>query len=235
MILLGEAGGSRLELERFAAALGLAGSAGIGQAVSIEPRARLELAGGRLVIDFSNADGFIGTIAGGFGIDANMDLTALWSPSTGLQIEGSGGIEIAIPTHIALGPIEIITLYVRVSIAESGGDLSLPIELSGAFSANLGVLQAAVDRIGVIARMTFPPDGGNLGPLDLGFEFKPPNGIGLSVDAGIVRGGGYLYIDVERGEYAGVLELDIAGIVVGQGDRAHHDADARRLGRASRC
>ena len=213
MILLGEAGGSRLEVQRFAAALGVSGSAGVGQPVDIEPRARLEVSGGRLVIDFSNADGFVGAVAGGFGIDANVDLAALWTPSTGLQIEGSGGIEIAVPTHVSLGPIEITTLYLRVSIAETNGDLSVPIELSGAFSANLGPLQAAVDRIGVIARMSFPRDGGNLGPLDLGFDFKPPNGIGLSVDAGVVRGGGYLYIDTERGEYAGVLELDLAGIV----------------------
>ena len=213
MILLGEAGGSRLELSKFSAGLGVSGSAGIGQPVEVEPRIRMALEGGRLVIDFSNADGFIGAVAGGFGIDANLDLAALWSPSTGLQIEGSGGIEIAVPTHIQLGPIEIVTLYLRVTIADDGGRPSLPIELSGAFSANLGPLQAAVDRIGVIARLTFPPDGGNLGPLDLGFEFKPPNGIGLAVDAGIVKGGGYLYIDTERGEYAGVLELDIAGIV----------------------
>ncbi|MDQ2624398.1 MAG: hypothetical protein M3Y20_04470, partial [Actinomycetota bacterium] len=185
----------------------------ISQPVEVEPRIRMALEGGRLVIDFSNADGFIGTVAGGFGIDANLDLAALWSPSTGLQVEGSGGIEIAVPTHIQLGPLEIITLYLRVSIADDAGRPSVPIELSGAFSVNLGPLQAAVDRIGVIARMTFPPDGGNLGPLDLGFEFKPPNGIGLAVDAGVVKGGGYLYIDTERGEYAGVLELDIAGIV----------------------
>jgi len=47
--------------------------------------------------------------------------------------------------------------------------------------------------------------------LDLGggnpiaFEFKPPNGIGLSLDAGIVKGGGFLGVD-ENG-YAGILEL----------------------------
>ncbi|MDV3220317.1 DUF6603 domain-containing protein [Intrasporangium sp.] len=213
MMLLGAAGSSRLELQRFATSLGLSGSAGVGQPVSIEPRARLELAGGRLVIDFSQADGFIGAVASGFGIDANLDLAALWSPSTGLQVEGSGGLEIAVPTHISLGPIEITALYLQVSIEDQGGALSLPIELSGAFSANLGPLEAAVDRIGVLARLTFPPEGGNLGPLDLGFEFKPPNGVGLSIDAGVVRGGGYLYIDTERGEYAGVLELDIAEIV----------------------
>jgi hypothetical protein len=210
MVVLGQAGGSRLELERFTAGLGVSGSAGTAQPLTVEPRARLRLEGGRLVIDFSQADGFIGAVAGGFGIDANVELAALWSPSAGLQIEGSGGIEIAVPTHISLGPIQITTLYLRVSV---GADAALPIELSSAFSANLGPLQAAVDRIGLIARATFPPSGGNLGPLDLAFEFKPPNGIGLAIDAGVVRGGGYLFIDAEHGEYAGALELDIAGIV----------------------
>ena len=112
--------------------------------------------------------------------------------------------------HLAGTRSRSAALYLRVSL---GPNAALPIELSGSFAANLGPLQAAVDRIGIIANLTFPPEGGNLGPLDLGFAFKPPNGIGLSVDAGVVRGGGYLYIDVERGEYAGVLELDIAGIV----------------------
>ena len=162
MILLGEAGGSRLELDTFSFGLGVAGSAGVGAPLSIEPRARLELEDGRLVIDFSNADGFIGAVAGGFGIDANIDLAALWSPSTGLQIEGSGGIEIAIPTHISLGPIEITALYLRV-LARPGRRRSRS-SCPAASRPNLGPLQAVVDRIGVIADLTFPPDGGNLGP-----------------------------------------------------------------------
>ena len=37
--------------------------------------------------------------------------------------------------------------------------------------------------------------------------------MGLAVDAGIVTGGGYLYFDFDRGEYAGVLELSIAEVV----------------------
>jgi hypothetical protein len=40
-----------------------------------------------------------------------------------------------------------------------------------------------------------------------------PTGVGLSIDAGVVKGGGFLRFDFERDEYAGVLELDIAGIV----------------------
>ncbi len=209
MVLLGQAGGSRLELARFALTGGVTGSAGIGAPVTVEPRVRAEVEGGRLVIDLSSGDGFIQQVAGGVRIDSNVDLAATWSVSEGLQVEGSGGIEIAVPTHVTFGPIEITQLYLRVSI----GDDALPIELSGAFTAALGPIAAAVDRIGVIADLRFPPGGGNLGPADLAFRFKPPNGVGLVVDAGVVRGGGYLYIDAERGEYAGILELDLAGIV----------------------
>ncbi|MEL6667374.1 MAG: DUF6603 domain-containing protein, partial [Bacteroidota bacterium] len=45
------------------------------------------------------------------------------------------------------------------------------------------------------------------GNIDTGLKFKPPNGVGLSLDAGIIKGGGYLFIDTDRGEYAGALEL----------------------------
>jgi hypothetical protein len=34
--------------------------------------------------------------------------------------------------------------------------------------------------------------------------------VGLAVDAGVVHGGGYLFLDPERGEYAGALELVLA-------------------------
>ena len=44
------------------------------------------------------------------------------------------------------------------------------------------------------------------------FAFKPPNGIGLSLDAGIVKGGGYLGVD-EHG-YAGILELKMLAVDV---------------------
>ena len=38
-------------------------------------------------------------------------------------------------------------------------------------------------------------------------RFAPPRGIGLILDAGVVKGGGFLFIDSARGEYAGALEL----------------------------
>jgi len=67
--------------------------------------------------------------------------------------------------------------------------------------------------VGVRAELSFPGGGGNLGPAQLGFGFKPPSGVGLAVDAGIVAGGGFLYVDEARGEYAGALELEFAGFI----------------------
>ena len=211
LVLLGQAGGSRLELQSFTGSLSITGSAGTGEPVAVEPGARMAITGGHLVIDLSQSDGFISAIAGGTRIDSNVDLAALWSPSKGLTIEGSGGIEIAVPTHVSLGPIEIAQLYLKVII---GADGSIPIELSGAFSAVLGPLQASVDRIGAVGDVCASrPEAATSDLLDLAFAFKPPNGVGLAVDAGVVSGGGYLYVDTRRGEYAGVLELDLAGIV----------------------
>jgi hypothetical protein len=167
----------------------------------------LDVTGGKAVIDLSDGDGFISTILGGASLSGNLDFKLRWSPSRGASVEGSSAIEIAIPTHVSLGPIEIDRLYLRLGLAANG---ALPAELSSALKANLGPLQASIDRIGVTATTTFPDHGGNLGPANLAFAFKPPTGVGLSIDAGAIKGGGFLSIDTERGEYAGALELVVA-------------------------
>ena len=56
------------------------------------------------------------------------------------------------------------------------------------------------------------PTGG-YGPLTAHPHFKPPMGVGLAVDAGAVKGGGYLFLDYARGEYAGAIELVFAGFL----------------------
>jgi hypothetical protein len=210
MILIGQAGGSRLELLRLAARLPLQLSASAGSpSPSVQLGAEIELKQGKLVIDASQADGFIGTILGGVKIESAFDLGALYDTAKGLRFTGSATIEIALPTHLNLGPISIPNMYLI------GGfkDGAIPIEFSVDLGANLGPLQATVSRLGAEAKLTFPEGGGNAGPVQIDVAFKPPNGVGLSVDAGIVKGGGFLYIDVDRGEYAGALELTFSGFL----------------------
>ena len=190
MILIGQAGGSRLELLSAAARLPLQLSAATGApSPVIKFGAALELKQGKLVIDASNADGFIGTLLGGVKIESDFDLSALYDTDKGLRFTGSATIEIVLPTHITLGPISIPNLYLI------GGfkDGEIPVEFSVDLGAQLGPLAATVNRMGALATISFPKGGGNAGVAQIDVGFKPPNGVGLSVDAGVVKGGGFLF------------------------------------------
>ena len=135
LLLLGQAGASRMEARSISVGAGLKASATSGGHVTVEPTARAAFEGGHILIDLASGDGFIAAIAGGAKIDSNFDLRALWAPSTGLQLEGSAALEIAIPTHVRVGPIDIRTIYLRSGIAADG---SLPTELSGSFARLAG-------------------------------------------------------------------------------------------------
>jgi len=109
--------------------------------------------------------------------------------------------------HVELGPLEID--YLTFGVKFKAGQI--PVTATGGFSAQLGPLAAAVEDMGIQATFVVKADRtGNLGPLDVSLGFKPPKGVGLSIDAGVVKGGGYLFFDFDNEEYAGALELSIA-------------------------
>ena len=156
-----------------------------------------------------DGDGFLAAILPADGISGNASFAIEWSTDGGIAIRGGGGLTISIPTHIQLGPIDIQQLV--ISATPAGRDV--PIELSASIAAKLGPLAIVVERMGVSAKVSLPDGGGNLGPFDVTLGFKPPKGVGLAVDAGAVKGGGYLYFDFDKEEYAGVLELSIANFL----------------------
>jgi Family of unknown function (DUF6603) len=211
ILLLGQAGGSRLEFVRFTAALGVRASSSAGQGVTAEPAAQLALGGVRVVIDLSSGDGFLSTVTGGRRFESSVDLRAGWTPSGGLRLDGGAGLELALPRHVELGPVDLDTLYIAARPAADG---SWPIEVSAAVTAVLGPITASVDRAGFLATARFVDGGGNLGRVDLSLGFKPPNGVGLDIDAEVVSGGGFLSFDPARQEYAGALELQLGKIGV---------------------
>lgn len=204
------AGGSRLQVQKIESSLGI--RANLGTAGSrVVPTIAIDLKGGRLILDFSQGDGFIQKLLSNLSFDAEFSLGADWDPERGLRFRGDAGLEILMPLHVDLSVIIIDGLYFKIGISN---EIPLQLGLSTKFTANLGPLKAVVEKIGVNVNITFPSDGkGNLGIANIGFGFKPPSGVGLSIDAGVVRGGGYLYFDFDKEEYAGVLELSIAKIV----------------------
>ena len=205
-VVLGEAGSTRLEFSKLDFGGGITFTVDSTGSATASPSADGGITGGHLVIDPSQGDGFLTTLLGGSTIESQFDLGFTLAADTGLRFHGSGALEIQLPVHITLGPVDIQSAYLVVQLADG----SVPIELSAGFSAALGPLQASVDRMGAIATLSLPAGGGNLGPADIAFAFKPPNGVGLSLDAGVASGGGFLYIDTAKGEYAGAVQLEFA-------------------------
>jgi hypothetical protein len=210
LVLIGQTGGSVLQTDSISIGAGLNVHWDVPSNTAIaEPALTIAITGGKVVIDMSNADGFLATVLSGIHVEAGFDLTITWAPDTGIHITGGAQLEIDLPLHLSLGPVSLPTLYLVAGASSSG----LPIEISAALGLTLGPIQASVDRVGVKGLLSFPDHGGNLGPADLAISFKPPSGLGISIDAGVVSGGGYISFDPVKGQYAGVLDVSLAEIV----------------------
>lgn len=202
-VILGESGGSRFEMKQVTARASVGLSAGTNQSESAI-RVGGNVRGGKVVVSLGGADGFIGTLIGSAGLESDVDLDFGFSTKDGVFFQGSTALVIQLPMHVALGPIELVALSLSVGLEGGGIRIGAAADIKGSF----GPLQAVVQQLGFTADLTLPADRkGNIGPVDVSFAFKPPTGVGLSLDAGVVKGGGFLSIDVDRGEYAGALQL----------------------------
>ena len=163
-----------------------------------------------LVIVLGEGDGFLAQLPGGE-IRVALDLVVTADTEHGVRIEGGTKARATLPLNAGL--FGVFTIYhVDIVLGPSLHGRDASIELSGGFGVKLGPFRASVDRLGLLLDIGIGQ--GNLGLLDVDLGFKPPNGIGLALDAGPVAGGGYLYLDPARGEYAGALELTMFGVGV---------------------
>lgn len=167
-----------------------------------------------LVITTDDSDGFLKTILDAVTsngkLEAPFEFNIGYSKKKGFFVGGGAGLLMSIPLHKTLGPLKFNTVTAGLMLGERAGkEPGIKAEASLSFGIDLGVLQASVDRIGLAGFVAFDQDSDTKYSID----FKPPNGVALAIDAGSVRGGGFLYFDFERGEYAGGLELDISGIL----------------------
>ena len=179
-VVLGVSGGSRFEFDALDLSLGARIS---GSARSIYGELALQQAA-IVIVGGKNADGFVAKLLPDE-IRAEASLTLGLDSTAGLYFTGSGGLEIQLPVHIEIGPLEITGALIAIKPSANG----IPVDVAATIKGNLGPLTAVVENIGMRANFSFPSSGGNLGPLDLEVGFRPPNGVGLAIDAGVVIGG----------------------------------------------
>ncbi len=210
LVLFGQTGSSRLEVRSLRAGVTFDGHWSTdGKPVPLVPSLRAAVEGGKLILKAAGADSFISELLGGLDVEAPFDLDVAWSPRDGLQLGGGAGLAIDIPLNVHLGPFSVDGIALGLGLADEG----LYVDLAAMIGAELGPLGVRVDRMGVRAELSFPPGGGNLGPLDLELGFRPPTGLGLSVSTAAVSGGGYIAFDFEKQQYSGVLQLSIQNVV----------------------
>ena len=209
LLMFGSRDGSRLEAMEISALLGsdLAWNIGTNKATA-SVTVEMEIKEGKVVIKAGDPDGFLAQILPPDGFTLGFDLLIGLNSEKGFYFRGSGTLEFDIPVSISIGPISILNLAVGISPGSE-----FVINLGADIKTELGPFTAVVENMGVKTALSFPDERkGNLGPANLDIGFKPPVGIGMSLDASVVKGGGYLLFDSENGRYAGAIELDFQGL-----------------------
>jgi hypothetical protein len=169
----------------------------------------IDLAGILLSVRGGDGDGFLDRVLprDPFELTATLGLDV--SLTGGVRVRGNGGFERRIAIGKSVGPLVIQEAQIGMRLSEQG----LSASLSATVGLAIGPLSATVEAMGLFARLAPPPPGqaaasaGSLGPLDLTLGFKPPSGAGLSIKAGPVTGGGFIFFDPENEQYAGILQL----------------------------
>lgn len=201
IILIGSVDGSNLQYQSLSFNGGMIIEAGTTPDIFIEAAIQQ----GKLVVKAKDGDSFLKRVLPADGFAIEFDTAIGLSSLRGFYFNASSGLEIQLPTHIELGPISLQQL----TIEANPKDGKLPLLFGADIKGQLGPITIMIRRMGMKATFSFPDNNsGNLGPLQLDIGFKPPTGIGLTVDVGGIKGGGVLDFNPEKKEYFGALELE---------------------------
>lgn len=146
--------------------------------------------------------GPIASLLGGEAGSAQADVTLGLDTARGLTLGGGAGAKVVLPARPKLGPIDLREMALELPSGAPGA-----IDLGSTIVADLGgVIVATVDGAGLHLRIA------SAGENPLTVAARAPSGIGLSLDTGIVRGGGFL--GQRAGGYGGALELRLGPVDV---------------------
>jgi hypothetical protein len=223
--LLGNPRTARIELTGVSASLTVAGSA---SHPSIELRIATSSeapgAGCKIVLPLSESDEFITNVVDRSSIEFSFSPEIIWSSDDGFRFNGKPKLDISLPLNIGIGPVTLTNASIAIgAAAEERSPSALECRVGLGIVGRLGPFTATVDRIGLACQVTrrtradilaSSERAPALGGLDVDLRFAPPKGIGLAIDAATISGGGYLFLDADGGQYAGVIQLEFNGLTL---------------------
>jgi hypothetical protein len=185
-------------------AAALSGGGGLTIGSDVDPTLTAKVDDACILVKPQSPDSFIASLLPEDGISANANLEVSWSNRGGLRFKGDAGLNATLAINKRIGPLRVDSATLALKAANDRIEGSVGV----AGGAQIGPVSASVTGVG--ANVTLKFARGNLGPVDLGATFRPPNGIGLAVDAkGVLTGGGFLFHDAAQGLYAGAMQLSL--------------------------
>jgi hypothetical protein len=184
-------------------------------------RFHLLVGDGALVIP-KESFGFMGSVMPSSGVKLTFDADLQVDAKGKVAFAGGAGMQVVLPVNLSPSVLRVRSITIGFSLEGSDHGLAVALSAVVAFGLDFGpVFKLAVDGIGAKVAWALPsspsPVGGppvehgNLGPAgNIALEFVPPRGIGIQIDAGPVKGGGFFFFDPPHRTYAGVLEASLA-------------------------
>lgn len=199
-LVLGSTGGTHFSIGELSGGIVLKNDA---------PQVHFDLKDSKLVLKIGD-DSLLSAVMGD-AIEVRLSF-GLIADAAGLRLRDGTGLKATIPLEkIPNSPVQIPFLYFDLI---KGADLNqIDIEIAGSFQVAIGPFAGSIDRLGTKLNLANMLGGGGANPL-ASWALKPPSGAGLSIDAGVIKGGGFLLFDPDRGEYGGILDIKLMQIGV---------------------
>lgn len=168
--------------------------------------------GGFVLQKDKKTDGFLNSIMPENPIFGAFDFGIGYSLKKGLYVDGGSGLTVLVPLHVSVGGLVLLNSFF-LKLTGNGKGNGVLVETSVGLSTKFLGFAATIERVGLIHNLSIPEGKKNAGLFNIDIAFKPPNGVGLSLDLGILKGGGFLYFDPDKGEYFGAIELSFKGSI----------------------
>lgn len=168
-----------------------------------------------ITIKPEGSDGFLASLLPSDGFSADIAPLVGWSSDSGFYLERGGtGLNVKLPVGMNFGEAFALTaLGVGVGlVAGATPGLKLDLKNTADASFDIGPISGSVEGLGVGFDLDLQTANG-LPEVKPG-AFIPPTGLGLKIEAGPVKGGGYLSHDPDKGRYAGALALEIPPVAI---------------------
>lgn len=150
--------------------------------------------------------GPISSLLGGAGGSVQTDVVVGLDTTSGLTLGGGASARVVLPARAKAGPLDLSEIVLE--LPQGNPDR---IDVGSTIAVDIGgVIKATVDGAGV--HLNIDPGAALGGNSPISVAPKPPAGIGLSLDTGLIRGGGFL--GERSGGYGGALQLRLGPVEV---------------------